>query len=87
MEEMVCTNEFENENNEVAVFDEPKKSGGAGVALAAVGVVTGLGLLGKWIYDKVTGKADLKRIAKLQKKGYTIYAPDVIIEEAEVEEN
>lgn len=88
MEEIIYTNEYENkEETSVSVCDEqPKESGKGWIIAGIVAVCAGLGLAGKAIHDKVTGKSDLRKIQKLQKKGYIVMKAEESDVEVEIEE-
>lgn len=74
-EETKVIDEITNEEVNVAVEAIEENEGGllGLVVLAAAGVATGVAA---WWYKK-SGKADEHRIKKLEKKGYTVIAPEV----------
>ena len=60
------------ENEDIEVYDEPKKSGSKLGVLAVIAAVVG----GTAVYLHATkGKREAKRIEKLRKKGYVVYEP------------
>lgn len=74
-EETKVIDEITNEEVNVAVEAIEENEGGilGLIVLAAAAVGTGVAA---WYYKK-SGKADERRIKKLEKKGYTVIAPEV----------
>ena len=81
-EETKVFDEITNEEVNVAV-DAIEESDDGLFTLILLGIATVGAGVGAWWYKK-SGKADERRIKKLEKKGYTVIAPEV--EEVEADE-
>lgn len=75
-EEMTTMEEIE-VNEEVAVYDEPDTSGSGCIGKLVVGGLAIGAAVALW-FHKTKDKREAKKIKKLEKKGYVIYAPGEI---------